>query len=33
MSVITAIIDLFYRENFKTKLAEMKALPSVPAGK
>jgi hypothetical protein len=33
MSVIIAIIDLFYREYFKTKLAEMKALPSVPAGK
>ena len=33
MSVFIAIIDLFYLEYFKTKLAEMKALPSVPAGK
>jgi len=30
MSVIFSIIDLLYREYFRTKLAEMKALPPIP---
>jgi hypothetical protein len=33
MSAIIAIIDLLYREYFKTKLGEMKALPHLPVSK
>jgi hypothetical protein len=33
MSAITAIVDLLYREYFKTKLGEMNALPHLPADK
>jgi hypothetical protein len=33
MSVIFSIIDLLYREYFRTKLAEMGALPAIPPGK
>jgi hypothetical protein len=32
-SVMFAIGDLFYREYFNTKLAEMNALRPIPAGK
>jgi hypothetical protein len=30
---MSAIVDLLYREYFKAKLAEMNALPPIPAGK
>jgi len=33
MSAVIAIVDLLYREYFKTKLGEMNALPHLPADK
>jgi len=30
---MSAILGLLYREYFKTRLAEMKALPPIPTGK
>ena len=30
MSTILSLLTLFYRESFRTKLAEMKALPPIP---